>query len=80
MNNLQTRVADCFSNVFPELDRADIIRARQESLVSWDSLSHVTLLSAIAEEFQFEMEDEFPEDLTSYDLIVTYVESRVGGS
>jgi acyl carrier protein len=80
MNDIKTRVSNCFSNVFPELDRADIIHANHESLVRWDSLTHITLLSAIAEEFQFELEDEFPENLTSYDLIVSYVESRVGAS
>ncbi|MBZ5626491.1 MAG: acyl carrier protein [Acidobacteriia bacterium] len=78
MTDIQARVSNCFSNVFPDLAPADIPQASQESLARWDSVGHITLLSAIAEEFQCELDDEFLETLTSYKLIVDYMEARTG--
>ena len=75
MTDLQTRISACFANVFPELPVAEIPRASHESLAEWDSVAHITLLSAIAEEFQCEMDEEFLETLTSYKLIVEYIEA-----
>jgi len=66
----------CFANVFPELALADIAQASQDSLARWDSVAHITLLSAIAEEFQCELDEEFLETLTSYGSIVEYVQAR----
>ena len=59
MNDLKAKVARCFSNVFPDLPQAEIPRASTASLGSWDSVAHVTLLSAIEEEFgvAFELDD-----------------------
>ena len=37
----------------------------------------MTLLSAICEEFQIELDDDSFESLTSYSLIVDFVESQV---
>lgn len=65
-------------NVFPDLTEADVPRASQASLGNWDSVNHVTLLAAISEEFDLSMDDEAFELLTSYLLIVDFVESRVG--
>ncbi len=78
MSNIQPRVAACFLNVFPELAEADVTRASQASLAQWDSVAHVTLLSAIAEEFQIELDEESFESLASYLLIVDFVEGRLG--
>lgn len=77
MTDIESRVSSCFSNVFPDLAAMDIPRASQTSLTQWDSVAHVTLLSAIAEEFQFELDEESFESLASYLLIVDFVESRM---
>ena len=78
MNNLQERLSACFTNVFPDLAASEIPQASTDTLSSWDSLAHVTLLSTIAEEFnqQFEMEDF--EELTSYARISGYLEKKAG--
>ncbi len=78
MSNIPSRVAACFLSVFPELAEGDVARASQASLAQWDSVAHVTLLSAIAEEFQIELDEESFESLISYPLIVDFVEERVG--
>ena len=76
MTDIGSGVANCFSNVFPDLALGDIPRASQASLAQWDSVAHVTLLAAIAEEFQVDLDEEALESLTSYSLIVDFVESR----
>ena len=58
MTNISSRVSQCFLNVFPDLPAADLPRASQAALPQWDSVAHVTLLSAISEEFQIELDDE----------------------
>ena len=77
MNDIKTRVSQCFLSVFPDLAAGDLPRASQASLPLWDSVAHVTLLSMISEEFQIELDDEAFESLTSYLLIVDFVESHV---
>lgn len=74
MNDIQERVTQCFSNVFPDLRTEEIPRASTASLAAWDSVAHITLLSSIAEEFgqSFELEDF--EELVSYALIVDRLE------
>ena len=75
MNNIQQRVTRCFSNVFPDLSEHEIPRASTTSIAAWDSVAHVTLLSAIAEEFGHTLELEDFEELTSYRLIVDRLEN-----
>jgi acyl carrier protein len=77
MTTIASRVSQCFLNVFPDLAAADLPRASQAGLPQWDSVAHVTLLSAISEEFQIELDDESFESLTSYLLVVDFVESQV---
>jgi acyl carrier protein len=76
MSNIPERVSRCFANVFPDLREEEIPRASTTSLATWDSVAHVTLLSAIAEEFgqSFELEDF--EELISYPLIVDHLENK----
>ena len=77
MTNIPSRVSQCFLNVFPDLAAADLPRVSQAALPQWDTVAHVTLLSAISEEFQIELDDESFESLTSYLLVVDFVESQV---
>lgn len=76
MDELEVRVLRCFANVFPDMDRAELARANQASLARWDSVMHVTLLAALAEEFQFEMDFEAAEELRSFALVVDFVRNR----
>jgi acyl carrier protein len=76
MNNLQDRVAQCFSNVFPGISRAELERASTASLATWDSVAQVTLLSSVAEEFGLDFELADFEELVSYQLIVDYLEQK----
>jgi acyl carrier protein len=77
MNDTSQRIVRCFENVFPGIRANEVPRASTASLAAWDSVAHVTLLAAIAEEFGVEFAAEDFEELISFPLIVGYVESRI---
>jgi acyl carrier protein len=77
MDEIETRVLECFSNVFPSVPRERLASLSQASVAEWDSVMHVTLLASLAEEFGFEMDYEAAEDLRSFALVVDHVRGRV---
>jgi acyl carrier protein len=77
MNDIKDKFNRCFSNVFPDVPPAELVRASTSSLAAWDSLAQVTLLSSIGEEFGVNFELEDFEELVSYPLIVDYLENRI---
>jgi acyl carrier protein len=78
MTNIHERLTSCFSNVFPDLKPDEISNASADSLSSWDSVTHIILLSAVSEEFGFELAAEDFEELTSFALIEQYLQKRPG--
>ena len=80
MTTIASRVSGCFKNVFPDIAAADLQRASQATVPQWNSVAHVTLLSAICEEFQIELDDESFESLTSYLLIFDFVQGQIAQS
>lgn len=78
MTEIESRVARCFGNVFPDLPESDRPRASQASLASWDSVAHITLISAVSEEFGIDLEDESYESLSSFPLVVECVREKLG--
>jgi acyl carrier protein len=76
MHDIEARVAQCFSNVFPGVPKSEFARASTSSLAGWDSVAQVTLLSSVAEEFGLDFEIDDYEELVSYALIVDYLKSK----
>jgi acyl carrier protein len=76
MDEIEARVLSCFANVLPGLPREQLPRASQASVAEWDSVMHVTLLAALAEEFQFEIDYEAAEELRSFALVLDHVRNR----
>jgi acyl carrier protein len=76
MDEIETRVLDCFANVFPAVPREKLAKVNQASVAEWDSVMHVTLLAALAEEFQIEIDYEAAEELLSFALVLDYVRTR----
>jgi acyl carrier protein len=74
MKNVSQRLTDCFTNVFPDIEPGQIPNATAEKVEAWDSVAHITLLSAISEEFGIELEAEDYEELTSYRTIAEYLQ------
>lgn len=77
MDDIQSRVLECFANVFAAVPRDKLPYVSQASVAEWDSVMHVTLLAALAEEFGIEIDYEAAEDLQSFALVVDYVREHV---
>jgi acyl carrier protein len=73
MDELESRLVNCFATAFPELDQQEIRSVSMGSLASWDSLAGITLLSLIEEEFSFSISADDVVDLVSFELILDYL-------
>jgi acyl carrier protein len=80
MTTHQQRLTNCFANAFPKIQPDEIPGASAASLAAWDSIAHITLLSAVSEEFGVEFAAEDFEELVSYQSIADYLESRAATS
>jgi acyl carrier protein len=68
------------SNVFPGVPESELKTASSETFAKWDSVAHVTLLSAVAQEFEIDFEIEEYEELTSYQLILDRLAASSAGA
>ncbi len=73
MADLESRLTKCFALAFPELDRREISSASTASLASWNSLTGITLIALVEEEFSLNVSPEDVPDLISFDLILHYL-------
>ena len=73
MHNVETRLARCFSAVFPTLAPQEIVAAGSETVKGWDSIAAATLVAAIEEEFGIEFEVEALRGLTSFEAMLDYL-------
>ena len=73
MDELQTRLVNCFCAVFPELSSEEIIHASSASVKSWDSVAVVTLLTVIEEEFGISIDEDDPAKFDSFKQILGYL-------
>jgi acyl carrier protein len=73
------RLANCFSLVFPNLSAAEIKRATVNSVADWDSLANINLVAVLEEEFGVTLEGSDLEELTSFDLVLNYIDSQLAG-
>jgi acyl carrier protein len=70
----ESRLVRCFSAVFPWLTPEEIRNVNAESSEIWDSLTAVTLVTVIEEEFGLEIPQEFVPQLDSFGDFLTYIE------
>jgi acyl carrier protein len=75
MNDYEARLVKCFSAVFSGLSEAELRAASSTNLASWDSITTVTLIALIEEEFKIEVDVEDLERLTSFDSVLGYLKS-----
>jgi acyl carrier protein len=64
MDEQQTRLANCFMAVFPELSTDEICAATSVTVHGWDSVAGVTLMAVVEEEFGITLEID---DLAQFD-------------
>lgn len=75
MSDLNNRLIQCFSLVFPDLPAADIPGASHSNVAAWDSVATITLLAILEEEFRISIELDAFADLDTYEKIHNLVES-----
>ena len=77
MDQIKSRLVNCFQTVFPNLTEAEIPSASQASLATWDSVSTIALVNVMEEEFAIEIDFECIADLDSFDRIHEYLLKQV---
>jgi hypothetical protein len=79
MNDLRQRLVQCFSVVFPDLRAPSVYSASPASVSAWDSAATIILANVIEEEFQIKVDYDVLPELTSFDLILDYLQSNGHG-
>jgi len=77
MDEVTTRLSNCFHVVFPELPNTNILAASQDSIAAWDSVAAITLVSVIEEEFGIEMDLDALAEFDSFVSIRGYVNKKL---
>jgi acyl carrier protein len=78
MDEMEKRLATCFSSVLTELGSEEIKQASATSVESWDSVTTVTLIAVIEEEFGISIDDVDPTKFDSFPNILAYLQQVVG--
>ena len=76
MDNREMRLARCFLEVFPELAVDEIVQATSTSVQGWDSVSTVTLLTVVEEEFDISVDISDVARFNSFKRILTYLQTE----
>jgi acyl carrier protein len=73
MDDVRPRLMTCFSAVFPELPRSEIVSATATAIPLWDSVASVTLFATVEEEFGIEIDVNKMADLLSFQKLEEYL-------
>jgi len=73
MDELEKRLAACFSTVMPELTAEEIRQASATTVKSWDSVATVTLIAVVEEEFGISVEVDDPARFDSFQRFLEYL-------
>jgi acyl carrier protein len=76
MDDTQVRLANCFLNLFPSMTAQEIQTASPTTVTGWDSLTSLTLLTLVGEEFNIEMDFEALLEGLSYQRILEYLQHK----
>ena len=74
MSQTEKRLIQCFGAVFPWLTPEQIRNARADSSEIWDSMSTVTLVAVVQEEFGLEIPLDVVPQLDSFGAFQTYLD------
>lgn len=76
MDETQTRLEKCFLAVFPSLTRSTVYAADVKNTAGWDSVASVTLLAAVEEEFDIQIDLQDSTALFSFAGLLNYLRIR----
>jgi acyl carrier protein len=80
MKDTEQKLIDCFSVVFPTIDRELIPVMAMVSFSEWDSMNTMNLVAIIEEKFNFEIPADGANNFLSFDLILEYLETEANVS
>ena len=80
MSEQESRLARCFSSVFPALTPEEVRAARAQSLAAWDSLAAVTLAAVVEQEFGVPIDLLDLPELDSFEAFQTYLRRLASAS
>ena len=75
--NVEERLVGCFSAVFSNLSRDEIVAGSHDSIEEWDSLASLNVMTLIEEEFEIEADLLALGELESFADFLGYVESAL---
>lgn len=73
MDEMETRLAECFLTVFPDLNTNSVASASAGSMPSWDSVATVTLLAVVEEEFRINVDTSHLAIFDSFESILGFI-------
>jgi acyl carrier protein len=76
MDNINARLVECFTTVFPDTPAASVPAMSVDNNPAWDSVAAITLVNVIEDEFQLQMDLEAIADLDSYSKVLAYVQQH----
>jgi acyl carrier protein len=77
MNDLRTRLIDCFKLVFPDRPESEIPSTSQASVPAWDSVAAITMMNVVEDEFGIQIDLDILADLDSFERVLAYLETEV---
>jgi acyl carrier protein len=77
MDEMEKCLAACFSSVLPDLKPEEVKDASARTVQSWDSVTTVTLIAVIEEEFGISIEDADPARFDSFQNILSFLQQTV---
>lgn len=77
-DEITNKLSQIFNIVFELSDDVDVSKIRQISLPKWDSLSTVTLTTAIESEFGVKFDIKEAERITSYQATLLLLQEKLG--
>jgi acyl carrier protein len=79
MSDLERTVMQCFENVFPTVAAADLATLSQDQCADWDSVAHVTLVAALSEALDVELDFVAFAEANTHAEVLAVVRAAVGG-
>jgi len=77
MTDLEDKLIDCFSAVFPKRSRDEIRIADRDSMEEWDSLTGIMLVAVVQQELKVEIDVMDLGQLGSFRSMLLYVSERL---
>ena len=79
-NNIEERLINCFSTVFPNLTREEVLSADFETVSAWDSLAMVTLVFVLEEEFGVSIGADDFSHMTSFESVREFLAGKLAAA